>query len=38
MGCAGEWDHKEERASDVRNLCANIGRERGSWIGAVGEF
>lgn len=28
MGYSGEWDHKEERTSDVRNLCANIDRAR----------
>ena len=28
MGYTGEWDHKEERTSDVRNLCANIDRAR----------
>ncbi len=26
MGYGGEWEHGEERTSDVRNLCANIGR------------
>lgn len=24
MGYTGEWDHREERTSDVRNLCADI--------------
>ena len=28
MGYTGEWEHKEERTSDVRNLCANIDRAR----------
>lgn len=28
MGYSGEWEHREERTSDVRNLCANIGRAR----------
>ena len=28
MGYTGEWDHREERTSDVRNLCANIDRAR----------
>lgn len=28
MGYNGEWEHKEERTSDVRNLCANIARAR----------
>lgn len=28
MGYEGEWVHKEERTSDVRNLCANIDRAR----------
>lgn len=28
MGYSGEWEHKEERTSDVRNLCANIDRAR----------
>lgn len=28
MGYTGEWDHKEERTSDVRNLCANIDRAK----------
>lgn len=28
MGYTGEWDHQEERTSDVRNLCANIDRAR----------
>lgn len=26
MGYTGEWDHKPERTSDVRKLCANINR------------
>lgn len=26
MGYKGEWDHKPERTSDVRKLCANINR------------
>lgn len=28
MGYTGEWEHREERTSDVRNLCANIDRAR----------
>ena len=28
MGYDGEWDHREERTSDVRNLCAGIERAR----------
>lgn len=28
MGYTGEWDHGEERISDVRNLCANIDRAK----------
>ncbi len=28
MGYSGEWEHREERTSDVRNLCANIDRAR----------
>ena len=28
MGYRGEWDHREERTSDVRKLCADIGRAR----------
>ncbi len=28
MNYSGEWIHKEERTSDVRNLCANIDRAR----------
>lgn len=28
MGYKGEWEHKEERTSDVRNLCANIDRAK----------
>lgn len=28
MGYNGEWEHEEERTSDVRNLCANIARAR----------
>lgn len=28
MGYTGEWKHMEERTSDVRNLCANIGKAR----------
>ena len=28
MGYTGEWDHRPERTSDVRNLCANIDRAR----------
>ena len=28
MGYTGEWEHREERISDVRNLCANIDRAR----------
>ncbi len=28
MGYKGEWEHGEERTSDVRNLCANIDRAR----------
>ena len=28
MGYTGEWEHREERTSDVRNLCANIERAR----------
>ncbi|MBC5744953.1 GDP-mannose 4,6-dehydratase [Lachnospiraceae bacterium MD308] len=28
MGYDGKWEHKEERISDVRNLCANIDRAR----------
>lgn len=28
MGYTGEWEHKEERTSDVRNLCANIDRAK----------
>lgn len=28
MGYDGEWEHKEERTSDVRKLCANIDRAR----------
>lgn len=28
MGYIGEWEYKEERTSDVRNLCANIDRAR----------
>ena len=28
MGYGGEWDHREERTSDVRNLCAGIERAR----------
>lgn len=28
MGYTGDWDHREERASDVRKLCADIGRAR----------
>ena len=28
MDYTGEWDHREERTSDVRNLCANIERAK----------
>lgn len=28
MGYTGEWEHGEERTSDVRKLCADIGRAR----------
>ena len=28
MGYTGEWEHGEERTSDVRNLCANINRAK----------
>ncbi len=28
MGYTGEWEHREERTSDVRNLCANINRAK----------
>lgn len=28
MCYTGEWDHKDERISDVRNLCANIDRAK----------
>ena len=28
MGYYGEWEYREERTSDVRNLCANIDRAR----------
>ncbi len=28
MGYIGEWEHREERTSDVRNLCANIDKAR----------
>ena len=28
MGYGGEWDYKQERISDVRNLCADISRAR----------
>ena len=28
MGYTGEWEHREERISDVRNLCANIERAK----------
>lgn len=28
MGYTGEWEQKEERTSDVRNLCASIDRAR----------
>lgn len=28
MGYSGEWEHRGERTSDVRNLCANINRAR----------
>ena len=28
MGYTGEWEHRKERTSDVRNLCANIERAR----------
>lgn len=28
MCYSGEWDYKEERTSDVRNLCANIDRAK----------
>lgn len=28
MGYTGEWEHREERTSDVRNLCANIDRAK----------
>lgn len=28
MGYKGEWEHKEERISDVRNLCADIGKAK----------
>lgn len=28
MGYTGEWDHKPERTSDVRNLCANIDKAK----------
>ncbi len=28
MGYAGEWEHRAERTSDVRNLCANIMRAK----------
>lgn len=28
MGYSGEWEHREERTSDVRNLCANIERAK----------
>ena len=28
MGYGGEWEHREERTSDVRNLCANIDKAR----------
>ena len=28
MGYTGEWEHREERISDVRNLCANIDRAK----------
>lgn len=28
MRYEGEWEHREERTSDVRNLCANIDRAR----------
>lgn len=28
MGYTGEWEHREERASDVKKLCADIGKAR----------
>ena len=28
MGYHGEWEHKEERTSDVKKLCANIDRAK----------
>lgn len=28
MGYTGEWEHREERKSDVRNLCADINKAR----------
>ena len=28
MGYAGEWEHKEERTSDVKKLCADIKKAR----------
>lgn len=28
MGYSGDWEHRPERTSDVKNLCANIDRAR----------
>lgn len=28
MGYTGEWEHRDERTSDVRNLCADMGKAK----------